>query len=162
MPWLDQWARGLLPSEQWGEFPYTVLHFVISDALSSDALSIDLREKVSPDDIRALTRLGFEQVFGILTAQNPMSLAQTAARNEQLANELQREVAAMGVVCAPLDACSPDRSHCERSIAVAATCAELVELARRYRQLAIFWFDGTSFWIIPAMSANDTVQLPLG
>lgn len=148
---------GLSGASDWGEFPHTILHFP-----GPDALSLDLRENVSRREVRALTRLGLEHTFGIVTAQDPMGVAQAAAHNQKLAADLERDIAAMGVPFAPVDACSPDRSHCERSLAVAIPCAELVELARGCQQLAIFWFDGGGFWIVPAMSANDRVRLPLG
>lgn len=141
----------------WGNFPSTVLHFA-----GPNPLSIDLRVKVSRDEIRALTRRASDQTFGVVTAQNPMGVAQATGRNEELAAELRREVSARVVPFAPVNACSPDGSHCERSLAVAMPCAGLIELACRYQQLAIFWFDGRSFWIVPAMSANDRVRLPLG
>lgn len=88
-------------------------------------------------------------------------MAQSRARNEQLAAKLQREVAGMGVPFIQVDAWSPDRSHCERSIAIAADRRQVLDLACRYRQLAIFWFDGTSFSIVPAVSEKQAVRLPL-
>lgn len=140
----------------WGDFPHTVLHF--ADA-SSD--SIDLRKEVSAEAIRVLTRIGLEWSFGVITAHNPMGITQSTQWNDAIAAELLREVAAMGVPFALLDACSPDRSHCERSIAVSAPCSGLIQLARSYDQLAIFWFDGSSFWIVPARSTMDQVRLPI-
>lgn len=145
------------PSEDagWGDFPRTVLHF----APANDP-TIDLRQQVSSEATRALTRLAIGGSFGVVTAQDPMGITQSAQRNDALAAELEEEIAAMGVPFALLDACSPDRSHCERSIAVAAPRTRVVEIACRYEQLAIFWFDGSSFWIVPARSMKEQVRLP--
>jgi uncharacterized protein involved in propanediol utilization len=104
--------------------------------------------------------MGFERSFGIVTAQDPMGSAQLAAVNAALAASLQEETAGLGVARVCVDACSPDRTHCERSIAIALDEASLVDIAYRYQQLAIFWFDGEAFWIVPVHSRNDRMRLP--
>lgn len=141
----------------WGDFPCTVLHFI-----GPGVPSIDLRDRVFPDATCALTRLGLAHTFGIVTGQDPMGRIQSTGRNSELAARLQREVAAMNVPFALVDACNPDRSHCEQSFAIAISCDEAVALADRYEQLAIFWFDGNSFWIVPARSLKERVRLPTG
>lgn len=140
----------------WDDFPRTILHF--ADAICP---SVDLRREVLGEAIRAFTRLGINGPFGVVTAHNPMGVTQSAQRNDALAAELEGEIAAMGVPFALLDASSPDRSHCERSIAVAVPCARVVEIAYRYEQLAIFWFDGSAFWIVPVRSTKEQVRLPV-
>lgn len=143
-------------SPDWGYFPSTVLDFI-----GPGAPSIDLRERPSRELNRALTRLGLGPTFGIITAQNPMGSSQSADRNAELAARLRHEIAAMEIPFTVVDACSPDRSHRERSVAVAISCNDLVEIASRYGQLAIFWFDGDSFWIVPARSEKQRVRLPV-
>lgn len=140
----------------WDDFPRTILHFA-----DANCPSVDLRQEVSREVIRALTRLGLNGSFGVVTGQDPGGITQSAERNDTLAAELEGEIAAMGFSFALLDACNPDRSHCERSIAVAARRAGVVEIACRYEQLAIFWFDGSSFWIVPVKSTREQVRLPV-
>lgn len=89
-----------------------------------------------------------------------MGVGQDATTNRRLADELQGEVAARGVPAVAVDAGSPDRSHAERSLAVALGYGESVELARRFRQLAIFWFDGSHFWIVPVEGRGAELRLP--
>ncbi|MGI8509647.1 MAG: DUF3293 domain-containing protein [Gemmatimonadaceae bacterium] len=140
----------------WGDFPRTILHFA-----DAHCPSVDLRQEVSREAICALIRLDLDGPFGVVTALDPMGLTQSVQRHHALAAELEREIAAMGVPFVLLDACSPDRSHCERSIAVAAPRSRVVEIACRYEQLAIFWFDGSSFWIVPARSTGEQLRLPV-
>lgn len=140
----------------WGDFPRTVLHFA-----DVSHPNMDLRRHASREAIRALTRHGLNGSFGVVTAHDPMGITQSVERNDALAAQLEGEIATMGVPFALLDACSPDRSHCERSIAVALSRASVVEIACRYEQLAIFWFDGRSFWIVPARSTTEQVRLPV-
>lgn len=90
-----------------------------------------------------------------------MGVTQTKGVNAALATRLLTEVAELHVPYLHVDACSPDRSHCEQSVAVALGLQPLIDLACRYDQLAIFWFDGAAFWIIPARSANARTRLPV-
>jgi hypothetical protein len=141
---------------RWGDFPRTVLHFD-----SAPVFALDLQQPVGATELAGLKRIGFERPFGVVTAQDPMGIAQTADSNAALAARLLAEVAALGAPHVCVDACSPDRSHCERSIALVHDLQVLVDLARRYSQLAIFWFDGAAFWIVPACSSREErVRLP--
>lgn len=140
----------------WGDFPETVLHFA-----GPEAPCVDLRVPVTQEQIGALARLGLGGQFGILTGEDPMGVTQSRERNEELAARLHRDVIGSGVPFALVDACNHDRSHCEHSIAVATSRDAAIALACRYAQLAIFWFDGCAFWIVPAMSSKKEVRLPI-
>ena len=59
-----------------------------------------------------------------------------------------------------VDACSPDRTHCERSVAVMMPQEKAIALARELEQVAIFWFDGKRFWIIGALMEAEPLMLP--
>ncbi|HEY5087064.1 MAG TPA: DUF3293 domain-containing protein [Gemmatimonadaceae bacterium] len=139
----------------WGDFPDTVLHFA-----SATTFSVDLRRDIDGATSAYLSCLGFERSFGVVSAQDPMGVTPTATANADLAARLQTEVAAMRAAYACLDACNPDRSHCEKSIAIALDLQSSIALAYRYNQLAIFWFDGESFWIVPVYSDNAVLRLP--
>lgn len=89
-----------------------------------------------------------------------MGTRQIASENERLAASLHQELAAAGLAHVRVNACSPDGSHCEKSVAIALDVQSVVDLADRYRQLAAFWFDGDCFWIIPVRSTLPKVRLP--
>lgn len=146
----------------WGDFPDTVLHFSGSAAAGAPtSISIDLRQDVSEDDLRVVARLGLDPSFGVVTAADPIGTDQSPELNEEMTAKLRRDIMSIGASFVAVDACSPDRSHCERSFAVATHREDVIELACRYHQRAIFWFDGTSFWIVPALSRKSALRLPL-
>ncbi|HWG33707.1 MAG TPA: DUF3293 domain-containing protein [Gemmatimonadaceae bacterium] len=140
----------------WGSFPETILQF-----RSTPAITIDLRTAVDRRVRAALREIGFEQPFGIITAQDPMGVPQLPAVNDARAASLLKVTAGLSVTQVRVDACSPDESHCERSIAIALDQRSAIDIARRYEQLAIFWFDGDAFWIVPVCSRNERLRLPV-
>jgi hypothetical protein len=146
-----------LPTDpsRWGAFPHTVLHFG-----SAPPLAVDLREPVSADVCARLRELFPGQTFGVITASNPMGDEVSPDENADRNAALRGDVGAMGARWIGVDACSPDRSHCEHSIAVALDEQPLVDLACQYEQLAIFWYDGEAFWIVPARSTLEALRLP--
>lgn len=140
--------------EEWGDFPSTHLHFV-----DPPVVSVVVRAHVSADARAALAAHGLTGAFSVITAQDPMGRTQPPEVNARLAAKLQAQVAALGVQFARVEACSPDRSHCEQSVAIVSARHEAVRLACEYDQLAIFWFDGDAFWIVPARSSKPAVRL---
>ena len=122
---------------------------------------LDLRKPVDAASRSCLKIMGFEQPFGVVSAQDPMGVAQSPSVNSVLAASLQSDVAKLRVAQASLDACSPERSHCEHSMAIALDLPALIDLAYRYDQLAIFWFDGRAFWIVPVHSTKARLRLPV-
>lgn len=140
----------------WGPFPDTILRFC-----SVPPLIVDLRSEVSDSSRVGFRKLGFERTFGVVSAHDPMGLRQQAAVNTGLGASLQADVAELSAAQSPVDACSPDGSHREASIAIALDLQPLIDLAKRYDQLAIFWFDGDAFWIVPARSTDWKLRLPV-
>jgi hypothetical protein len=135
-------------------FTETVLYF---DAPGQPI--IDLRAPVTTREKIVLAHLGLDQPFGICTAANPGYLRPPVA-NVEASVLLEWELTALDAHCVAVAACSPDRMHCERSFAVILPCVTLLEVAQRYDQLAIFWFDGEMFWIIPTDPSNQKIALP--
>ena len=140
----------------WDSFADTVLHF-----RSGAEWILDLRHEIDAPARIQFGQFGLEQSFGILTAQDPMGVRQTTVINTALAATLQQELAGVQAAHICVDACSPDQSHCEQSIAIALDLQSLIAIAYRYDQLAIFWFDGEAFWIIPVHSRNARLRLPV-
>jgi hypothetical protein len=137
----------------WREFPNTVLHFA--------AAPIDLRELVTPAMVAQLAAVGLGDPFGVITAYNPLASSASQPNDATRNSRLHATLIASGCRCIAVDACSPDRSHCEPSFAVLTRRDVLLSLARLYDQLAIFWFDGSHFWIVPAQPGFEEIVLPL-
>ena len=140
----------------WPRYPETILSFS-----TQPAVEIDLRELPSERVLAKLEAAGFGQPFAVLTASDPSGRDLSPAENEKRRHELDRLLTADGYKFVHLDACSPDRSHCERSVAVVMPQKKALDLARVLEQVAIFWFDGKRFWILGVVVAMDPVMLPL-
>jgi hypothetical protein len=139
----------------WARYPETILTFS-----TSPAVEIDLREIPSARAIADLAAAGFGQPFAVVTAFDPRGHDLSAAENEERHRALDAQLAKSGYRFVPVEACSPDRSHCERSVAVVMPQKKAISLARELEQVAIFWFDGKRFWILGALVEADPLMLP--
>lgn len=139
----------------WPRYPETVLDFA-----TTPAIAIDLRKVPSEDAIAALKAAGLGQPFAIMTAFDPRGENLSQSENERKKHDLDERLRASGYHFAQVDCCSPDRSHCECSVAVVMPQEKAVDLARELEQVAIFWFDGTRFWILGALVETDPLMLP--
>jgi Protein of unknown function (DUF3293) len=139
----------------WPRYPETILTFS-----TKPAVEIDLRRIPPADAIANLAAAGFDQPFAVLTAFDPRGHDLSATENEKRRRELDARLAKSGYNLVSVDACSPDRTHCECSVAVVMPQEKAIALARELEQVAIFWFDGKRFWIIGALVRADPVMLP--
>jgi hypothetical protein len=139
----------------WPRYPETILCFSIEPPLQ-----IDLREIPSANALAQLKTAGLDRPFAVLTAFDPRGRDLSADENEQRKRDLDRRLTVRGYKFVQVDACSPDRSHCESSVAVVMPQDDAIALARELEQVAIFWFDGTRFWIQGAVLETDPVMLP--
>ena len=140
---------------EWGSYPETVCYFQ-----GDEEVMVDLRIPVAPATRNGLTALGLGEPFGILTAFNPRGVDLPDEENSKRAGELEAELVSLGISFVRTDCCSPDRSHCECSVAVVAPKEQLLDMARRWEQIAIFWFDGSAFSIAGAILPGF-LKLPL-
>jgi hypothetical protein len=139
----------------WSRYPETILSFS-----TTPLVEIDLREIPSARALAELAAAGFGQPFAVLTAFDPSGQNLSRAENEKRRRELDARLAAEGYKFAHVDACSPDRSHCECSVAIVISQNGAIELARELEQVAIFWFDGARFWILGVIAESDPFVLP--
>ena len=137
-------------------YPETVLAF---DA--EPPLFIDLRVRVTQRERDSLRAMGMQTSFAVVTACNPMGRNVSDAENERMSGLLEAELGSSGERFVRVDACSPDKSHCESSMAVQTSLERAVEIAKRYDQVAIFWFDGAEFWIEPVLGPVPRMRLPV-
>lgn len=142
--------------ERWSRYPETVLHFQ-----GEPPVMIDLRVEIGPSLRQGLAALKLDSEFAVLTAFNPRGVDAGDQDNKSRMKELEAELGSVGYDFVRLDACSPDKSHCECSVAVKTSLADSVALAKRWEQIAIFWFDGSAFWLYGAIVDMDPVQLPI-
>jgi hypothetical protein len=139
----------------WPRYPETILIFA-----TQPAVEIDLRENPSRKSLSTLKAAGLGGPFAIITAFDPRGHDLSAAENEERRRALDRRLLAGGYKFARVDCCSPDRSHCECSVAVAMRQEDAIALAKELEQVAIFWFDGERFWILGALVETDPMMLP--
>lgn len=115
---------------------------------------------VPPATRTALAAIGLGAPFGVLTAFNPRGIELDEADNSRRASELETELVSLGLEFVKVDCCSPDRSHCECGVAVIAPRDQVLEVARRWEQIAIFWWDGAMVWIYGA-TQGGVLKLPV-
>jgi hypothetical protein len=139
----------------WPRYPETILEFS-----TSPVVEIDLRKLPSKPAIEGLTTAGLGQPFAIMTAFDPRGENLSPAENERRTKDLETRLRSSNYRFARVDCCSPDRSHCECSFAVVMPQDEALDLARELEQVAIFWFDGSRFWIVGALAEADPLMLP--
>ena len=142
--------------ERWSSYPETVLYF------SGDTeVMVDLRVEVSPAIRGGLKALGLDGEFAVLTAFNPCGKDSSEDENNRRMTELEAELTSSGDSFVRVDACSPDRSHCECSVALSTGFDRAIDIAERWKQVAIFWYDGSVFWIYGAIESIRPIQLPV-
>lgn len=124
-------------------------------------MMIDLREPVPPATRNALRALGLGEPFSILTSYNPRGENISADENDRRFKELTSELRSAGIEFMVMDACSPDRSHCECSVVIKGSRNAALGIAKRWEQIAIFWYDGGKFWIFGAISETEPIPLPV-
>lgn len=142
--------------ERWSSYPETVLHFE-----GETPVMVDLRVELTPPARDGLRAIGLDGEFAVLTAFNPRGVDSSDDANQRRMSELEAELESAGESFVRLDACSPDKSHCECSVALNVSRERAIDIAKRFEQVAIFWFDGGSFWIYGAIDSIEPLKLPV-
>ena len=141
---------------RWSEYPETVLKFALDPEIS-----VDLRVPLDPPARKALRAIGLDGKFAVLTAYNPRGENVDEEENSNRIAQLENELRSAGEKFITVDACSPDNSHCECSVAVMTTRERAIAIAERFEQIAIFWFDGEHFSIVGVLPPAAPTRLPL-
>ena len=152
--------------EKWAQYPCTVLELRVPDRPR-----IDLRKALGDRDRAMLRDLGLDRPFAVLTAENPWgenaedepSAAREDAaerRNASRREELERELRSAGTRFVHCDGVAPDGDYREHGVAALLEREAAISIARRYRQLAIFWYDGRDFWLVGAVAEKPSLRLP--
>ncbi len=152
--------------EKWAQYPFTILEFG-----EPGRLRIDLRRPLGSAERATLAALGLDRPFAVLTAENPMgdhsddqrSAAEQSAsdqRNGARRAELEVQLRASGIEFQPCDGLAVEGDQREKGVALVLPREQAVMLARRFGQLAIFWFDGRAFSLVGAVARQASVKLP--
>jgi hypothetical protein len=144
-----------LRDADWPRYPETILSFE-----TRPPVEIDLRAIPLESALDQLKGVGFGEPFAIMTAFDPKGRDLSSNENEKRRHTLEEKLAARGYAFVRVEACSPDRSHCESSVAVIMSQQEATDLAREMEQVALFWFDGKRFWILGGIVETDPLMLP--
>jgi hypothetical protein len=124
--------------------------------------TIDLRQAVGPTQVRWLRDLGLGKPFAVITACNPGGEALSEDENDELAAELKEVLEANEVdTSVSCTGCSADMTHFEPGLAIVVEEPEAADVAEQFDQLAMFWFDGERFWIVPVTAGGKPVGLPI-
>lgn len=140
----------------WGPYPDTVLHFPEAD------LKVDLRQTISPHTRVALARLGLAGPFAVVTACNPLGSAAEESANRALSAVLSAVVRWRYPGARPAHGRSATGTHDEPGWALPVNLEEARELAARFFQMGVFWFDGDRFFIEPVLAPQPALALPAG
>jgi len=141
--------------ELWKRYAETILEFG-----SGADLRIDLRRKPTAEQRAALTALGLQGCFAVVTACNPEGRELSAETNRERTRDLQREIASAAGTCLRADGVSVDGSHRETGVAIVCEKQRAIDLGRRHGQLAIYWYDGRRFWLVPCDASRCPSALP--
>jgi Protein of unknown function (DUF3293) len=123
-------------------------------------IKVDLRQPVSDDLRHLLTNLGLGATFAIVTPFDPRGVRAPAWKNEEQYHRVQALLGSRNLRFIAADGESPDTMHRERGFAVAMSRSDAAALARELEQLALYWFDGETFWIDGALAARAPQRLP--
>lgn len=111
-------------------------------------LTIDLREPVPASAKRGLATLGLDQPFAVITPCNPRGRVLPASANAERLAAAAQVVAGRTPPAVAAEGRSPDGLHREPGWAIVMPEARAVELARAWKQLGFYWWDGRQFRIV--------------
>jgi hypothetical protein len=141
----------------WSQYAETILEIANGD---TEPLCIDLRRPLSDADRRTLATLGPTSHFGVVTAANPAGTSVAQASNQKRHAALKSWLAEHGQEHRAITGSSPDGEHREPGFAIWLERDDVVSIARRFDQSAIFWFDGGAFWLVGALVDAKPRKLP--
>jgi hypothetical protein len=146
----------MLPEDDpgWSTYADTIVHFS-----TTPPVMIDLAVPVGASARARLAAAGFEGSFGLVTPCNPRGRRVDEATNGNLLTRFLAELDATGKRYVRVAGSSADGQHTEHGVALAWSQADLVALARKWEQSAIYWWDGAAFWVIGALTASAPWRL---
>jgi hypothetical protein len=142
----------------WEVYPDTVL---VIRPEPAPAFEIDLRTLPDAGIGMLLKEVGLEAPFAVLTACNPLGRQVGSRTNRRRTRELAERLSEVAATIVAVDGRSPDGRHCEPGYGVRLSLNEAQRIAAEFRQTALFWWDGSQFWIVEATDGGRRRRLPL-
>jgi len=145
------------------QYAKTLLAFTKWEKGGVSKCTVDVSLLVGPTQARWLRELGLTRPFAVITACNPDGVVTSESTNDT-AHEALRDMLNLAAVDTSVAcmSCSPDLSHTELGLAVMMERDAVIEVGRHFRQLAIFWYEGEQFSIVPLKQGSAVVPLPMG
>jgi len=124
-------------------------------------IKVDLRLPIGDDLRHLLTNLGLGSSFAIITPCDPRGKRAASWTNWLRYQRMRGRLVSLNLRFVAADGESPDAKHRERGFAIAMGRREAAALARELEQLALYWFDGRTFWIDGALASRAPQRLPM-
>lgn len=105
-----------------------------------------------------VAKLGLGPTLAVITPCNPFGVEVGPSVNVERLATFRRELVQAGIPNVEADGWSSDHAHVERGNACALDLEAAIALARKWDQLALFWFDGSQFTIVPCFHTEPQNQ----
>lgn len=139
----------LRPADDPGWASYAETTLVFPESAGGE---VSLQRAIGPAERAVFEAAGLPGAFGVMTAENPYGRPADPGENARRRDRLLAELRAAGESPIRVDGVSPDRRHREIGVALRWPREAVVELARRWEQSAIYWFDGHDMWVVGALT----------
>jgi hypothetical protein len=134
----------------WASYGETILAFH-----GPATFEIDLAIPVSPAARGELAARGLDGPFGLVTPCNPRGRESSPEENEARLVQFLTELELAGTEYRRVDGFSRDRRRIEPGVALAWPQGDVLALAKAWQQSAIYWWDGTRFWVVGALTDSS-------
>jgi hypothetical protein len=135
----------------WDRFAETVLVFG-----GDEPVEVGVHAGLEPAAIGRLMSLGLGDRFAVITPCNPLGVTLEGRSNAERLTAFRAELDQLGIRSVEADGWSPNRTHVERGNACALDLPAALMLARKWQQLALFWFDGQRILLVPVPLVNTS------
>ncbi len=134
----------------WASYADTILEFH-----GPETVTVDLRGPLLRGTVERIARAGLDGAFGLVTPCNPRGRDVSAEENESRLSSFFDILQAEGAPYLKVDGWSRDRNRVEHGAGMAIPQHDLLAIARRWEQSAVYWFDGARFWVIGALTRAE-------
>lgn len=114
-----------------------------------DGKLVPVEEPLDPALASHLQQLGLGATFAVITPCNPDGVVRSPLENVLLLQMFQDWVRHERIDAMPAHGRSRDGSHVERGRALAVSREAAIAIGRQWEQVAVFWFDGSRFEVVP-------------
>lgn len=144
------------PSDDPGWAGYSETILVVYGSVQGQ---VNLADPIGAAEQALFAGAGLAGCFGILTPENPFGISATSHENAARRSRLRAELEELGMASVRIDGLSPNRSHREIGVAIRRPLDQVIAMAKRWEQSAIYWFDGHDMWLIGALTAAPPTRL---